>query len=405
MKLHHHRIHNFRHYLKGDLSKFESFLFIHNIGRVLISIFLPIILYMEGFKVPQILIYLLCYGGFDLVLNLVAREFVFKFGAKNAIILALGFEIFYFVGLIFLQINWSFLIGLAFLAAVFDSFFYVAHWLIFNEIISRSKDVGNKIGMLNIVKSVASLITPVIGAMFLIFFNKNYLIGLSIILFCLSIIPLFGISVKHLKVKKKKNVFQMLKYKETRNNFFLVTLLGIHYQVEDILLPLFIFLTFSSIETVSFLPIILAMGSIVFNYFIGKFVDKHEKFRVIIFGALSLGIVWIVRLFFPMIETFFLSTIFVGFFANMVFVPLEAKLVKSSRHASYLDVSTQRNVAYMWLNPIFYLVLFLSIEVFEISFAVSAFCMFSIVLISQFLLRDKIKLLKIKEAKDNKSYM
>jgi MFS family permease len=391
MKLAHHMSHNLHHYFKSDLSKVESFVFIHNIGRGLISIFLPIILYMEGFSVSQILFYLMCYGLIDVILNFVAREYIFKFGAKNAIIVGLVFEILFFIGLIFLQVSWYYLIGLAFLSAAYDTLFWVGHWLIFNEAISRSKEVGTKVGMFNIIKHFAGLITPLIGAMFLIFFNKNYLIMFSILLFLVSLIPLFKISVKHLKVEKKKNIFEMFKNKDSRESFILLSLLGVHYQVEDILLPLFVFLTFSSIENVGILPIILAAGSIFFNYYIGKFVDRHEKLRIIFFGALALCVVWVVRLFFPIIEIFFLSALFVGFFTTMIFIPVDSRLIKSSRSASFLDVSTQRNVAYMIFNFPLYLFLFLSVEIFKISFSVSAFAMFSLVLASQLYLRNKIK--------------
>jgi MFS family permease len=398
MKLAHHISHNLHHYFKSDLSKIESFVFIHNIGRGLISIFLPIIFYMEGFSVSQILFFFLCYGLFDVILNFVAREFTAKFGAKSAIVLGLSFEILYFIGLIFLQISWGYLIVLAFLSAMYDSFFWVAHWLIFNEAVSKSKEVGKKIGMFNIIKNSASLITPLIGAMFLILFDKNYLLMFSIILFLISLIPLFRITVKHLNVEKRKNVFQMLKDKKSRESFILLSLLGVHYQVEDILLPLFIYLTFSSIENVGILPIILAAGSMIFNYFIGKFVDRHEKLRIIFFGALALSIVWLIRLFFPFIETFFLSALFVGFFTTMIFIPVDSKLIKSSGGASFLDVSTQRNTAYMLLNAPVYLILLLSVEVFKISFVMSSFAMFCLVLISQLYLRNKIKDLELKNS-------
>jgi MFS family permease len=194
----------------------------------------------------------------------------------------------------------------------------------------------------------------------------------------------------------------MLKNKESRESFFLLSLLGVHYQVEDILLPLFIFLTFSSIENVGILPIILAAGSIIFNYFIGKLVDRHEQLKIIFFGALSLGIVWIVRLFFPVIETFFLSALFVGFFTTMIFIPIDSKLIKSSRRASFLDASTQRNTAYMWLNAPFYLILFLSVEIIKISFVMSSFAMFCLVLVSQVYLRNKIKKIELKNSLDLK---
>lgn len=220
MKLAHHISHNLHHYFKSDLSKVEGFVFIHNIGRGLISIFLPIIFYMEGFSVSQILIYFLCYGLFDVILNFVAREFTAKFGAKSAIVLGLSFEILYFIGLIFLQASLGYLIVLAFFSAMYDSFFWVAHWLIFNEAVSKSKEVGKKIGMFNIIKHSAGLITPLIGAMFLIVFDKNYLVIFSITLFLISLIPLFRISVKYLNVEKKKMYFKCLKIKSLERVFF-----------------------------------------------------------------------------------------------------------------------------------------------------------------------------------------
>lgn len=401
MKLSHHYFHNLEHYFKSDLSRIESFVFIHDIGRRLISIFLPIILFMEGFSLMQVLIYLLCYGVFDTVLNLVAREFIAKYGAKSAIVISLIFEISYFLGLIFLQVEWWFLIGLAFLAAVFDSFFYVGHWLIFNETIFKSKEVGGKIGTFNIIKSVGMLITPIIGAVFLVVFNKNYLIILSIAFFCLSLIPLFKISTKHIKATKKKNMIELFKDKKSRENFFLISFIGIHYFMEDVLLPLFIYLTFSSLENVGFLPIILAVGSIVFNYFIGHFVDRHERLNVITCGALALMVVWITRIFYQDVGVFFLTALFVGFFSTMLYIPIDSKLIRASKSSSFLDISTQRNFTYSASGIPVYLILIISLGVFDFSFMLAAFSMFMLVLIAQIFLRNKLHSLKMDEKKKN----
>lgn len=389
MKLSHHFNHNFLKYMHTDLAKLESFVFIHNLGRGLIGVFIPIILLISGFSISQVLIYLMCYGLFDLFGNFTAREAIAVFGVKKSIIFSVIVEIAFFISLIYLKTEIYFIIILALLMAIYDSFFWVGHWLIFNETIYRNKEVGKRVGFMNIVKQFTSLVTPVIGAIFLIFFNKDYLILLAIFFLFLSFIPLLKISDKHVKAKKG-NYFKNFKDKDFKNNFFILTLLGIHYQVEDILLPIFIYLTFSSIESVGILPLVLALGSIIFTYFISKFVDKIEKFKIIFVGSLALMIVWILRLFFPMIETFFLSAIFVGFFVTMIFIPVDSLLIKSTKGKSFLDVSTHRNNTYMWLNFPFYLTLYLSVEVFKISFATSALAMFLMVLISQFLLRDKI---------------
>jgi MFS family permease len=268
------------------------------------------------------------------------------------------------------------LIAFAFTLAVFDAFYWVAHWFIFNECVVIKKGVGKQVGFLTIVRRLGSLITPVIGAIFLIFLNKGYLILVSISFVVISLIPLFSIKLDFMKPKVKQSFVQFFKDKKNKINFTSISLRSIPWAVEYTILPLFIFVTFSSIKTVGMLPMVATFSSIIFTYYIGKFADRYDKTKLILIGAISIALIWIIRIIFPEIPVFYVSTIFMGFLASMIDIPIDSKLIENGKKTSMLDTSTYRNAIIMFMNTIFFGILYLFIEIFQASFVIASFSMF-----------------------------
>ncbi|MCW8966392.1 MAG: MFS transporter [Candidatus Pacearchaeota archaeon] len=376
MSLYKHFHDNIYHYFHTELSKLELSVWLHTIGNSLINMFIPIILLMSGFSLIQVIFFLFIFNLIDVPLNFTARWFTIKIGARNTIIIGMLFEIISFIILYYATFNWIILLTFAFASAVFDTFYWVAQWFIFNECVRIKKGTGKQVGFLFIVRKVGSLISPLIGALFLIFLDKRFLIFLSILFIIFSIIPLFWIKLDFMQPKIKQNFRKFFKDKENKTNFFSLLLKVIPETVESTVLPIFIFITFSSLETVGILPMITTFSSIIFTYYIGKFADKYNKTSLMLLGSLSVALIWIIRALFPQISIFYISTIFMGFVASLIDVPIDTKLVENGKKTSMLDTSTYRNTAYMFMNMIFFGILYFAIEIFKVSFIVASFSMF-----------------------------
>lgn len=378
MKLYHH-IHRVNHKIHNkDLRELDIFIFLHNIGNSLISVFIPIILYQIGFSIAQIFLYLFLFSVIDLPLNFIAKKGVLRLGAREAIMIGLIAEIIYFLILYNAKLELSTLIILAFFAALYDSFYWVGQWFIFNEIIKPSDGVGKETSFYMNARNIANFISPGIGALVLIFFSKEYLILVTLFLFIVSLLFLFKINKKHLKHIKRKGTKSYLSYKFNRINISITGLWALHEDIEHIIFPLFIFVTFATIGGVGLLPMITAFGSILFALYIGRQTDKHNKIVLISIGTFIIAFVWIIRLFFPQISIYMITTFLIGFISVSIFIPLESKRIEDGRKTNMLDASVYRNASWVFMSSILYGVLYFAIDKFHVSFITAIFVMFTL---------------------------
>lgn len=376
MKLFHHAIH-FPHILRNkQLAHLDLFILLHTVGRSLIGIFIPIILYTSGFTLAQVILYLLIYNAIDVPLNFVARSGVKKFGAREMIIIGIIAEIAYFALLYHVSFQWSILLILALFGAIYDTFYWVGHWFIFNECVTAGKGVGKATSLFINSRRLAGFLAPGIGALCLIFVSKEWLIVAAILFFVVSLIPLFKIDKKYLKPARKQKTSSFLKSKESKRNLLSIILYGVHAQNEGVILPLFIFLTFTSIGSVGLLPMITAFGAIILTYYIGNLSDKYNRFHLMTVGAFALGIFWVLRLIFPNMSMFLFTTLLVGFFSVLIYVPLETRLAENGKRVGMLDTATYRNTTFMIVHALLYAALYIVLNVFHVSFMSAAFSLF-----------------------------
>ncbi|MDH3352879.1 MAG: hypothetical protein OEL87_00335, partial [Nanoarchaeota archaeon] len=240
-----------------------------------------------------------------------------------------------------------------------------------------------------ILRQIGGLFAPGIGALFLIFFDKDYLILVSISFFILALIPLFSIRLDYMKPRGKQTLKQFFKSKEEKINFLSRGLFSLHSTNELTLLPLFVFITFANIEAIGILPMIAAISSIIFIYYIGELTDRFNHRALILLGAISIAFVWILRIIFPQIGVFYISTLLMGLFSVLIAVPLDSQIIERGRKTSILDTSTYRNAFCMSSNVVLYGTLYVALEVFKISFAIAVFAMITLSLISGLMLSDK----------------
>lgn len=391
MHLHRHYHINFKHYFKTALSKLELSVWLHTFGRSLVAIFIPILLLQMGFSIPHVILYFFIYNLIDVPLNIFARNLVIKYGAREVIFLGIIFQIIGMFILYFGNFSFGLLLTLAFVLAGYDTFYWVAHWFVFNECVTTTKKVGSKVSGLFIVRKFASLVSPLIGAGFLIFLSKNYLLIVSIVFLFLSLIPLFRLKLNYVVPKKKMSFKKFFSYSENKKDYTYVFMSHFNGAVETVLLPLFVFVVFGSIGSVGFLPVIATVSSIIFVFYVGKMTDNLDSNLLIFIGALFLTFFWILRILLPNLSLIYLTSLLMGFFTVFINVPIDSNLVRNGKKTSMIDVSCYRNFFHMFANIFLYGVLYFAVDVFKLSFTFSAATMFFIALMSAVFLRIKKK--------------
>jgi len=342
-----------------------------------------------GYTIGAVMTYFALVMAFDIPLNFFVGWLIKRIGARSVMILANLSVILYF--LVFYTLtpdNWPLLIILAVLSAVYDTLFYVSHIYLFMNSETKGADQNKDVGYFYIVKQLAGLMGPAIGALVLLVFNKEALIIISIIVFALSIIPLYKMT--HTEDKPRELDLGFKKFFKSpieRKNYLSHSLIGIHFDNETLIWPLFIFIIFGTIESVALVPIILSVTVIIFSYLIGGVKSmSHEK--MIILGSLLTLVIWILRMSIENHTFYYLSIFIAGVSTLLLIIPLSsyqferARLIKNT-----LTASVYRNVFSMTGKLFMYTTLAIVINVFNVSFQLAVYSLLALMVLNGIYLR------------------
>lgn len=376
--------------IHSDFWLFEFSVWLHVLARSFISIFVPILMFQIGYTIPQILIYYMLYCLLDVPMNFVARALLRKIGARWLVALGTIFVVaFFFTFGVLTPGAWTLLLLLALLAALYDAFYWIGHLYLFVESNTTSDQQGKteeNTGLLWSIKRLARLIGPAVGAAILIFFDSSALIYTSIIVFLLSFIPLYYVDDfkdRPTPDEPQLSFKQFFKDKHERRDYAALALQSLHSESENVIWPLFIFVTLGSLESVALVPVIVSITSIIFSYTAGKLAHKHTN-NMIALGATILGMLWLVRLTVDSTPLYFVSIFLVGLFALLVTIPVDSSTFNRAQHTDALSAVTYRNTISMGMKVPFYAVLAVLVGIFHTSFTIAAIAMFALVLLTYY---------------------
>lgn len=377
---------------KTDLWHFDVSVWLHVFARSMIAVFIPIFLLQIGWELNEVILFYLIYALADIPLNLVARDLVAKLGARIVIVIGTIAYIGFFSILYNLEVGqWGSFITMAILLGLYDAFYWVAHMYFFVRCEKNDRNISLGLSVLDISRRVAAFLAPAAGALVLIVFERNALILVSIAFFVLSIIPLF--QIKHTYDKPDYKVLSMREFfrkGEGLRDYIIQSLYSFHVVAEAIIWPIFIFTVFSTVESVAFIPIIVAGTTIFFTYFVGH-IRKANRQKAITLGALLVAIVWILRLFLTTTVFYYISVFLMGIFAVFITIPMQSTIYEKGENKDALAASTYRNLFSMTPRVLIFGLLLLLVEVFQVSFLMAIAGMFAIVFISYAFSLRKIK--------------
>lgn len=374
---------NLHRLLDSPFRKFELSIWLHVFARSLISIFIPIFLLLAGYSIGEVMIYYFIYNVIDVPFNFVARWLTRKIGARIVIILGSVFMLLYFISLSFLHTHsWAILIMIAFFAAIYDALYWVAHLYFFVKCSSHKNNISHDTSSMEIVKRVASIIAPAIGAGILLIFNQGALIFISAGVIVVSIIPLLKIKKANDRpARPQKTLKEFFSTPEITKDYFTTMFYGVHLAAENVIFPIFLFVLLSDIKSVAAVPVLAAFATMLFTYFAGS-IKKENRSKSMALGALVVAIFWILRLVLQSSIFFYASIFVVGLFSVMISIPLVSTIFEKGERVDTLSASAYRNAASMFGKMLLFGLLAVMVNVFNVSFVSAALSLFLLISIS-----------------------
>ena len=379
-------------FLHTDFWLFELSIWLHVFARSLISVFIPILFLKLGYTVEQVMIFFFIYCLIDIPLNFLARYLVRKIGARLVIIVGSLALIAYFICFYNLVLNnWLLFFLMAFFAAIYDAFYWVAHIYLFMKSSNHDEDVAGDTSTLHIIKRIAGIIAPAIGAGVLIFLNQKFLIVISITILMISLWLLFEIKgIKDKPSKKQLPFRKFFKNWQDAKDYTSLSLRSIHSVAEDTIWPIFIFALFENIKSVAALPIIVSVATIIFTYFTGK-TSKNKRSYLISLGSIFIAFIWILRLILENNIFYYVSVFLVGLFSVFINIPLDSNIFEKGEKKDTLSTAMYRNVFCMTPKVFIFGGLILMVQVFKVSFIVAAISMFVIMILNYIFILGGLK--------------
>lgn len=333
---------------------------LHNIGKSVSAIFIPIILLKLGFSLLEVIFYYILFYSFNVIFNLVSKNLIPKLGVKKSFILATFSLISFFILYLNLEVgNWYILGGMALLMAIYDAFFYISRNYTIIDSSLKKENLKKNNFIYNAVRRVSKFIGPMVGASVIIFTeDKNIILTITSLILVISLIPIFKYEkkekIRNEKINLKEDLF---KHKKRREDYLNIFLFRFSETAEGVLWPIFIFLSFGSLDSVAFLSILVVSVSLAFSYLTVK-ISQEQKNYFIFWSAVGLIIIWFLRMNFDDDALLYVTSILTGIFGLLINAPISESILTRGKETVPIISAYFRNQIAMIGGLVFYLIIF-----------------------------------------------
>jgi MFS family permease len=273
------------------VDRFDLFVFLSTFASSMIDMFIPIVLYVKGFSLEHILLFLLVKYFVCLITNrgIINLGNYIKF--KGVLIIS---SIFYGLTYFYLAFIGNSLIELIFvgiLEGLYISFYWGGRHYYALKVLP-CKQLGDDAGNIVILGQLAIIPAAFIGGLIIDHITLYSVIFISVVIFLFSIMPLMKIK-EDCDKNSKVNITKIGKKLPKRAICFFVfdnfKVLGI------IFFNIYLFLhVMDKFSYIGLFNIMVGITSMIFVYFFSRKMD-HDKKDYLLLSSLLLGLVWITK--------------------------------------------------------------------------------------------------------------
>lgn len=304
-----------------ELKNFYISVSLYSFAFAIISLFIPLYLFGKGFSISIIFIFFAISQAGRLLSLPLAAYLSSIYGGKKMISAALVFQIIYFIFLHkidYLSVNFF---ASALILGVVQSFLWPPYWIHLSKISPNYKR-GKILGRLNIFIAIATAISPFIGGIII----TNYGFGSAFLLVAILIIPSIALLLSTPEVTKIRKInFKLVSLRKIYPDLIANGFDNTSIYLNNALWPIFIFIIVPQYKSIGLMQTVSLFFSIVVFYFVGVWVDKFNRSRLLLLGSISNSIVGIVRVFTNSFSQVFIFNTVALFTNNLKGVPFSAK--------------------------------------------------------------------------------
>lgn len=341
----------------GNIKKFNIYVFLSTFSRNLIEVFIPMILYKSGYDLKKVILYYFFVNFFSLILAYPC----FKFARKR------DYKILSFIGVVAFLIMQVMLnkvvVGLIYILTLAFSFalYRRCYWISrrhYNLNVIGNKNIAVSYSIISIINQIGVIISAYIGSLLLDFISIKALTIISILLFIISIIPLYFIETKKEKEHKKIELFKTLEKISTKKAY----VFGAYelLNVVKFLFPLYIAIYVkNTYQAVGLLNLFTNLATLAFAYLYGKKINGKKNFI-----GLSVFLVVLVYIFKANTTTAVLVIIsfLEGIVTKMLEISLNSDFYKLSKSFEYEEYNFAYEFMQNFMRTIVTLILILFVK-------------------------------------------
>ncbi|MBQ6860180.1 MAG: MFS transporter [Clostridia bacterium] len=343
--------------MDSNQKKFNFYVFLSTFARSLIETFIPIILFESGSTLKEVILYYFFVNLFSLLLAHPCFLIAKKFG--NKVLSFIGIFAFLILQILLnnLKQTFSFILILALIYALYRRGYWISRRF-YNLRIMRKENISSTYSLISIVNQLAVIFASYAGALFLDFSNINILTLISIILFFISIIPLYLLKFEHKENSEKLEFFKTLKQVPKTDLYLFGT-----YELLNVikfLFPLYLFIYIKdTYQTVGILNVITLASTMLFTYLYGKHINSDKNF-------LKTSIFLTVLIYFFKLNSTGIILAFVSFiegiFTKMYEISIQKEFFELSKNFDYQNYNSVYEITQNLFRTIVVALLYLFIN-------------------------------------------
>jgi MFS family permease len=205
--------------------------------------------------------------------------------------------------------------------------------LIFFTIATTRDGTGRQVGAFRALPQLFGIAAPLLSGVIAAKLGFNWVFTAAAVMFALSAIPMSKLPAYQAPIHFDLSKFRTL-FRRYRGYFWLEFVENIQEELDLVIWPLAVFLLVNNTIQVGFAGTLIAAGSALFTYLVGRSTDRNDKFIMLRTGAVVMLALWLWRLGTITPGVAFAISAAAGFATMIKAVPFDALIYSLAREAN-----------------------------------------------------------------------